>query len=114
MCKLCNDSLLAAAQAASLLAGAAKDLYNINQSAEASTLAKAAAELFTVAKKERQTGDASPNQSKPAEDAAQPGQTPGAERKRPNGFYFEEETGVVYINGAALGRVVVIDKPIKH
>lgn len=113
MCKLCNESLLAAAHAAAMLASAAKDLYNINQSAEASTLAKAAAELFTVAKEERRTGDVSPNQSKPAEDAAQPGQTRESANPQPKGFDIDDE-GIVRINGVALGRVVVISKPTQH
>lgn len=114
MCKLCNESLQAAAHSASMLATAAKALYDMNDHINSKVLADAAAELFTKVKVVPKTGDVSPNQSKPAEDAAQPEQAPGDERKRPQGFFFDDENGVVYINGVALGRVVLIDKPIKH
>lgn len=113
MCRLCNERLLAAAQAASMLADAAKDLYNINASAASKVLADAAAELFRVVKDEPKTGDVSPELRKSAEDAGQAGTTAPGEPQLPQGFHIDDD-GVVFINGLALGRVVVISKPTKH
>ncbi|AXC36449.1 hypothetical protein HOT57_gp05 [Pseudomonas phage phCDa] len=48
MCQACNDSLLAGANAARLLAAAAKDLHMINETKASSVLAEAAAELFKI------------------------------------------------------------------
>jgi len=46
MCHKCNEALLASAEAANLLASAAKTLYEINRTNESQILAEAAAELF--------------------------------------------------------------------
>jgi hypothetical protein len=119
MCQKCNDSLLAAAQAASLLASAAKDLYDINQTAQAKSLAQAAADLFSIVKDDvpsgdyattpGEAGDTGSAQDAPKK-ASDPKNTPGV--KLPQGFTISDD-GIMYINGAAVGRVVVIG-PTKH
>lgn len=112
MCEKCNEALLAAAQAASMLARAAKDLYSINQSKEATTLAKAAAELFALVEDEAKPGDVgtasatSPTEAKDASDTAK-------SSDMPQGFHISDE-GIVYINGVAMGRMVVLGKPTRH
>lgn len=105
MCQKCNEALIAAAQAASLLANAAKDLYNINQSEEAKILAEAAAELFKTVPEELFSGETSAGKGNPEN-------TP-EDVKLPEGFHITDE-GVVFINGVALGRIVVLGKPTKH
>lgn len=110
MCQLCNDSLLAAANAANLLANAAKQLYAINQTTEANVLAKAAADLFSKPKVSGETdaGQASPNASKGAPEDVKP------QVELPKGFDIDPETGIVSINGVAIGRAVLVRRPAKH
>lgn len=92
MCEKCNDSLIAAANAVSLLAAAAKDLYSINMTSESATLAKAAAALFTKVKQEGGVnGEATSAQE---------------ETVRPDGFHIDEENGVIYFGGGHFGRIV--------
>jgi hypothetical protein len=122
MCQKCNDSLLAAAQAASLLASAAKDLYDINQTAQAKTLAQAAAELFSIVKDDVPSGSyaTTPGEAGTAAGdtgSAQDAPKDAAEKKEPRsnlpqGFTISDD-GIMYINGTAVGRVVVIG-PTKH
>lgn len=106
MCEKCNEALIAAATAAKLLAEAANTLYNINEQASSKILADAAAELFTPTK----TSDV--NNFKDA--AETPKGNPGKEEP-PRPFHIDDN-GVVYINGAALGRIVVLGgrKPTQH
>lgn len=117
MCQKCNEALLAAAQAASMLARAAKDLYSINQQAEATTLAKAAAELFELVEDEVKPGDTgtasavSPNEAKDAKGS--PEAVAPDDVKLPQGFRINDE-GIVYIGGVPIGRMVVLGKPTRH
>lgn len=103
MCQLCNESLLAASQAAATLARAAKDLYSINDHVNSKVLADAAADLF-----------------KPVKEAGAANDTPGPAPDKvegvtlPRGFHIDDETGIVCLHGVALGRVVVLGKPTKH
>lgn len=112
MCEQCNRDLLAAAQAASLLASAAKDLYDINQHNESKTLAVAAAELFSSVKSDVPSGryNTEPAETPAEPEKAEPGKKSGS--KLPQGFTISDD-GIMYINGAAIGRVVVIG-PTKH
>lgn len=124
MCQKCNEALVAASQAALNLSLAAKNLYDMNAGPAADTLAKAAAELFEVVetpgvKPEVATpapGKASPNESK------EPGQPTldsvlnallGGSMKAES---FVIENGIVYINGTAVGKAVVMGgkKPTSH
>lgn len=134
MCQKCNKALQAAAHSALMLSQAAKNLYEMNASKQADTLAKAAAELFEIvelgesatikeevsARADADTaaaGKASPNESK--EPAKHPLESLldalllGGDTK-PQAFRIED--GIVYINGQPLGRVVVMGgpKPTKH
>lgn len=109
MCQKCNEALLAAAQASSMLARAAKDLYSINQQAEATILAKASAELFDIVKAEP---GVPPNGRK---ESKTPGESPEADApKRPRAFYVDPDTNIVYLHGVAIGHAVVISPQLKH
>lgn len=100
MCEKCNETLLAASQAALNLANAASTLYHMNQNAEATTLAKAAAELFTEVKQEGGVnGEADAVHEKAA---------------HPAGFHLDEENGVIYFDGVAIGRIVRTGKTTQH
>lgn len=100
MCEKCNETLLAASQAALNLANAAKSLESINRSAEATTLAKAAAELFTEVKQEEKPE---------VVDATEP-----AKRQTRSGFHIDEESGVVYMGDIAIGRIVHLGQKTTH
>lgn len=113
MCQLCNVRLMAAAQSASLLARAAKDLYDMNDHVNSAVLAKAAGNLFVEPKVSGET-NVKPDASKEATDPASgTGEAQADAPKRPQGFFIDDE-GMVFINGAALGRVVVLGKPTRH
>lgn len=103
MCEKCNEALLAAATAASMLASAAKDLFEIHHHTEATTLAKAAAELF---QEPRVSGETEA-------DAQAPGKPENADEDV-SPFHVDEKTGVVYVNGVAIGRAVLVRRPTKH
>lgn len=100
MCEKCNESLLAATQAALSLSQAAANLYSINQHAEAVTLAKAAADLFTEVKQEEKPE---------VVDATEP-----TKRQTRSGFHIDEETGVVYMGDIAIGRIVHLGQKTTH
>lgn len=91
MCQVCNENLMAASQSALNLANAAKVLDGINRSAEASVLAKAAADLFTEVPEAVEAAVDTPKREAPA--------VP----KR--GLHFDEATGDVYFNGVLFGRI---------
>lgn len=103
MCEKCNDSLIAAANAVSLLAAAAKDLYSINMTRESATLAKAAAALFTEVKQEGGVNGEASAADAALEDSA-----------RPAGFHIYEENGVIYCDGVAIARIVRTGKTTQH
>lgn len=124
MCEKCNEAMLAAANTSLVLSQAAKNLYSINATKEADTLAKAAAELFTEVKPEASTttpGNASLGASK--DSAEGPQKHPieslldallvGGDQK-PQAFRIED--GIAYINDQPFGRIVVMGgpKPTKH
>lgn len=104
MCEKCNEALMAAATAANLLADAAKKLYEINASKEATTLAKAAAELFQEPRESGEVGTAAQTASSEDKPAA----------KLPESFSVDEKTGIVYVNGVAIGQAVLVRRPTKH
>ena len=100
MCEKCNETLLAASQAALNLANAASTLYHMNQNAEATTLAKAAADLFTEVKQE---------ENPEVVDAAEP-----TKRQPRSGFRIDGESGVVYMGDIAIGRIVHLGQKTTH
>jgi hypothetical protein len=118
MCQICDEALLAHAQAANMLASAAKMLYGINQSAEASTLAKAAAKLFEEPKVSGQTDNVSPNASKAAASPGMPEdmkpQAATATGNQPKGWHIDPATGTLYLDDLPLGRAVMIKSPVRH
>ena len=100
MCEKCNDSLIAAANAVSLLAAAAKDLYSINMTSESATLAKAAADLFTEVKEEAVDGvKGSPEAEKP---------------KAHGSYHIDHESGVVFLDGVPIGRILQRGQKTMH
>ena len=135
MCQKCNEALIAASQAALNLSRAAKNLYDMNASAQADTLAKAAAELFEIVEpresatiKEEvsaraEADTAAAGKGSPENESKEPGKHPleslldalllGGDTK-PQAFRIED--GIVYVGGQPLGRVVVMGgpKPTKH
>jgi hypothetical protein len=116
MCQICDEALLAHAQAANMLASAAKMLYGINQSAEATTLAKAAAKLFEEPKVSGQAGNAghaSPGESKGAPEDVKP-QAAAATGNQPKGWHIDPATGTLYLDDLPLGRAVMIKSPVRH
>jgi hypothetical protein len=117
MCQICDEALLAHAQAANMLASAAKMLYGINQSAEASTLAKAAAKLFEEPKVSGQTGNAghaSPNASKGASEDVKPQAATATARPQSKGWHIDPATGTLYLDDIPLARAVMIKSPVRH
>lgn len=100
MCQKCNEALMAAASAASLLAKAAKDLYDINENSASSALAKAAAELFSTETGEPKTGETGDASTEDVAKAA----------GFPKGFYIDEKAGLVYFDGTLIGRVIAMPK----
>ena len=107
MCQECDSTLMAAATAANLLAQAAKTLYSINHEAESKVLAKAAAELFQPAVEAADNG-------KP--EGKSEGVDPVTEARReanaslPKGIVIGDDD-IVYMNGEAIGRAVLIKRP---
>lgn len=110
MCQQCNDSLVAAATAANLLASAANTLYNMNSHEAANALAKAAAQLFEPAVEAADNG-------KP--EGKSGGVDPAAEARReanaslPKGFVIGDDD-IVRLDGAVIGRAVLIKRPTQH
>lgn len=113
MCKLCNDTLLAAASAANQLAEAAEKLYDINMHAQAKTLADAAADLFKPAAEEQ----ASPGSS--GEAGKSEGIDPEAAARAeinsllPEGMELGAD-GKLYLNDKSIGEAVIIRRPTKQ
>lgn len=113
MCRICNEALLANAQAANMLAEAAKMLYDINRSTESAILAKAAAKLFEEPKVSGETGDASPNASKGSPEADKP-QAATATAPKGKGWHIDPTDGTLYLDDQAIARAVIIKPPVQH
>lgn len=110
MCQKCNDALLAAANASLMLASAAEKLYAINQQAQAQVLAEASAELFKPVKEERRSGETEAASASPGTPEDKPEASNGVPK---HGFHIDDD-GALYINGAYLGRAVVVKAPVRH
>lgn len=116
MCQKCNDALMSAASAASLLAKAAKDLYSINNHTEADVLAKAAAELF---KPEEEVKAKAPG-TKGSPDTSEGSVLSGEEQARaelnatlPEGMVIGDDN-LVRINGVVIGQAMIVRRPTRH
>lgn len=100
MCEKCNEALLAASQAALSLSQAAANFYSINENAATATLAKAAADLFTEVKEEAVDGvKGSPEAEKP---------------KAHGSYHIDHESGVVFLDGVPIGRILQRDQKTTH
>ena len=100
MCQVCNESMLAASQAALNLANAAKSLESINRSAEATVLAKAAADLFTEVQEDIRTAGEETARAPVEETSTIP----------QKGFHTDIKTGEIYLDGICISRLVALKR----
>lgn len=100
MCQVCNESLLAASQAAKDLAQAAVYLKGAQFQKEATILAKAAAELFTEVQEDNRTAGEETARAPVEETSTIP----------QKGFHTDIKTGEIYLDGICIGRLVALKR----
>ena len=109
MCEKCNESLVAAATAANLLAEAASKLYNINQHAESPILGKAAAALFKPAEEIEPMVTGSAEKGAPGNYSQVKDERQSINDLLPEGMYISEN-GLLYLNDALIGKAVLVQR----